>query len=199
MARKRSQEKRETYLSAALRLFVQNGVQNTATADIARAAGTAAGTLFLYFPTKQDLIHALVLEIAREQSQFIHSRLQPSGSARDAFLTIWNGSLDWFIAHPDAYAYIQQVRDSGIIADQVVQESNQHFAYYHNAIQQGLREGSIRPYPAELIGGVLYQVLVAVMNLIRAQPDPAQQAEYRRLGFAIFWNGIQRTGFMEEQ
>ena len=75
MVRKLDPDKRKKFMDAALKLFVANGVQNTSTAEIAKAAGTAAGTLFLYFPTKQDLIHALVLKIGREQSETIHALL----------------------------------------------------------------------------------------------------------------------------
>jgi len=60
MVRKPSQIKKEQLLSSALKLFVENGVGNTSTSAIAKEAGVAAGTLFLYFPTKQDLIHELV-------------------------------------------------------------------------------------------------------------------------------------------
>ena len=55
MVRELSSEKRNNFMSSALKLFVANGVQHTSTAEIAKEAGTAAGTLFLYFPTKQDL------------------------------------------------------------------------------------------------------------------------------------------------
>jgi AcrR family transcriptional regulator len=191
MARKLSTEKREVFLSTALRLFVARGVQNTSTAEIAKEAGTAAGTLFLYFPTKQELIHELVLKIAREQSEAIRSLLKPSLTVREIFFTIWDGSLRWFMDHMDAYRYVQQVRDSGMIAESVVQETSEYLSYYYEAIQKGWREGSIKPYPAELIGGFLYQNVVAVMNLIRMQPDSDQQVTYIRLGFEIFWNGIR--------
>ena len=60
MIRKLALDKRENFLNAALKLFVANGVQNTSTAAIAKEAGTASGTLFLYFPTKQDLLDELV-------------------------------------------------------------------------------------------------------------------------------------------
>jgi AcrR family transcriptional regulator len=193
LVRKLSPDKRDLFLSAALRLFVANGIQNTSTAEIAKAAGTAAGTLFLYFPTKQDLINELILTISKQQSQAINNQLEPSLSAHEIFYVIWDGSVRWFIDNMDAYLYIQQVRDSGMISEAVVQESNQLFSYYYQAIQKGLAEGSIKAYPVELIGGILYQNVVAVMNLIRMQPDPAQQAAYSQQGFEIFWDGI-KTG-----
>ena len=115
MVRKPSPERRTKYLSSALKLFVENGVQHTSTAAISREAGTAAGTLFLYFPTKQDLIHELLLEINKQHSAAIKALLKPSLSVRETFFAIWDGSIRWFLENQEAYQYIQQVRDSGLI------------------------------------------------------------------------------------
>ena len=71
MVRTLKSEKRAQFLTSALKLFVKNGVMNTSTAAIAKEAGTAAGTLFLYFPTKQQLLDELILEIGREQSECV--------------------------------------------------------------------------------------------------------------------------------
>ena len=191
MIRTLNPDKRAQFLASALRLFVANGVQNTSTAAIAKEAGTAAGTLFLYFPTKQDLIHELLLQVARQQSEYINSLLDLSMPARDTFYAIWNGSIRWFLENRDAYRYVLQVRDSGMVAESVVQESVKYFDYYYLTIEKGLAEGSIKPYPIDLIGGMLYQDIVAIINLINAQPDPARQEKYIQSGFDVFWDGIK--------
>lgn len=191
MVRKPSPERRAQFLSSALKLFVENGVQNTSTNAIAKDAGSAAGTLFLYFPTKQDLIHELVLKIGQEQSDYIKTILDPSLSVRDTFYTIWDGSLGWFLENMDAYLYIRQVRDSGLIDEGVVRQSEKFFDYYFEAIQRGLEEGITKPYPIELIGSLLYQDIVAVMNLTTSNADLAKIESYKQLGFDIFWDGIK--------
>lgn len=191
MVRSPSPEKRTKLLSAALKLFVKNGVTNTSTADIAKEAGTAAGTLFLYFPTKQDLLDQLVLQIGQEQSEHINQLLNPSLTARETFFTIWHGTATWFLENMDAYQYLQQVRDTGLISDAAVQESGKFFGYYYTAIQKGLAEGGIKPYPMGLVGDFLYQDIVAVINHIRRQPDAGAQEEVIRQGFEIYWNGIK--------
>jgi len=194
MTRKLDPEKHKAFLDAALALFIERGVQNTSTAAISQKAGTAAGTLFLYFPTKQDLIDALVLKIGAEQSQYIDSLLDPSLSVRDTFYIIWHGSVQWLLNNPEAYRYIQQVRDSGIITPYVVAQSAQYFGYYYATIQRGLDEGRIKPYPIDLIGGFLYQDIVAVMNVVMTTEDPAARDEVIQNGFRIFWDGISATG-----
>ena len=49
-------------LEAALQLFVQKGFAATKVEDVAALAGVSKGTLFLYFPTKEDLLKAVVSE-----------------------------------------------------------------------------------------------------------------------------------------
>jgi hypothetical protein len=58
-------------------------------------------------------------------------------------------------------------------------------------IARGLAENQIKPYPLELVGSLLYQSVVAVMNLIGANPDPAIKTTYIQAGFDIFWDGIK--------
>jgi AcrR family transcriptional regulator len=190
MARPLDPQKRALFLSTALRLFVAQGVENTSTADITRAAGTAAGTLFLYFSTRQQLLNELVIQIANQQTANINQHLDRSQPARQIFFTIWDCSIRWFLANLDAYRFIQQVRDTRWIEESVVQETNRLFEFYYLAIQTGLAEGSIQPYPPELIGGFLYQDIVAVMTLLLMQTDLAQQTHSIQQGFEIFWNGI---------
>jgi AcrR family transcriptional regulator len=190
MARALSTEKRERFLTAALKLFVANGIQNTSTAEISREAGTAAGTLFLYFPTKQDLIDELVLWIAKKEAAVINGLLTPSLSVRETFFIIWDGSIRWLLENMDAYRYSQQVRDSSLVTPEVAQESGKYFAFYYDAIQKGLETGLLKPYPADLIGGFLYQDIVATMDHLRAQSDPQKLAQTIQQGFDLFWDGI---------
>ncbi len=48
--------KRDAILRAALEVFAERGFFNAQVADVARAAGVAAGTVYLYFRGKNDLL-----------------------------------------------------------------------------------------------------------------------------------------------
>ena len=52
-------DRRAMILDAALRTFVQRGYPETKVAEIASEAGVAEGTLYNYFPSKEDLLLAL--------------------------------------------------------------------------------------------------------------------------------------------
>jgi TetR/AcrR family fatty acid metabolism transcriptional regulator len=52
-------DKRERILDAAERVFAQSGFFNARVSEIARSAGVADGTIYLYFKSKDDLLISL--------------------------------------------------------------------------------------------------------------------------------------------
>jgi TetR/AcrR family fatty acid metabolism transcriptional regulator len=52
-------DKRTAILRAAIRVFANNGYFNSKVADIAREAGVADGTVYLYFRSKEEILHSI--------------------------------------------------------------------------------------------------------------------------------------------
>jgi len=52
-------DKRAAILRAATRVFARNGYFNSKVADIARAAEVADGTVYLYFKSKEEILHSI--------------------------------------------------------------------------------------------------------------------------------------------
>ncbi len=57
---RRKQARPQELLDAALAQFVEKGYAATRTDDVAQAAGVSKGTLYLYYPSKQELFKAVV-------------------------------------------------------------------------------------------------------------------------------------------
>jgi AcrR family transcriptional regulator len=60
--------RRQAILDAALRCFSRDGFHATTTPDIAREAGVSQGALYLYFPTKDDMVVALADDRHRSEA-----------------------------------------------------------------------------------------------------------------------------------
>src|SRR2546423_2127530 len=54
-----SADKRSSILRAATRVFARSGYFNSKVADIAKAAGVADGTVYLYFKSKNEILHSI--------------------------------------------------------------------------------------------------------------------------------------------
>ena len=64
--------KRDAILRAAIDVFAERGFFNAQVADVARAAGVAAGTVYLYFKSKDDLLISIFERSMRDG--LAHSR-----------------------------------------------------------------------------------------------------------------------------
>ena len=61
-------DKREAILRAAIKVFARNGYFNSKVADIAGEAGIADGTVYLYFKSKDEILHSI---FDRAMAEFI--------------------------------------------------------------------------------------------------------------------------------
>jgi AcrR family transcriptional regulator len=79
---------RERLLAVAQDVFARQG-SSASTEDIARAAGVGIGTLFRHFPTKEALLHAVLLARLRQLTDQADqlSRADDPGAAFETFFT----------------------------------------------------------------------------------------------------------------
>ncbi|HEX2442737.1 MAG TPA: TetR/AcrR family transcriptional regulator [Vicinamibacterales bacterium] len=68
--------KRDAILAAAVEVFARRGYFGAQVADIARAAGVAAGTVYLYFRSKDDLLVSIFEKTMKEAREEGRAALQ---------------------------------------------------------------------------------------------------------------------------
>lgn len=66
-------KKKESILAAARELFATKGYEDTTIAEIARAAGVAVGTVYLYFQNKHEILVEVCLALNAVIAQVIQS------------------------------------------------------------------------------------------------------------------------------
>src|SRR5512138_597438 len=75
--------KRERILRAAIDTFADHGYFNAKVSDIAKAAGVADGTIYLYFDGKEDLLINVFREHTRNYLQSLEAALKNVSSAEE--------------------------------------------------------------------------------------------------------------------
>ena len=60
-------------MEGARRVFLHDGFDGASVGDIVRAAGVSKGTLYAYFPSKEKLFEALIVEDRRKQAEALFS------------------------------------------------------------------------------------------------------------------------------
>src|SRR5437773_3872940 len=73
----RDPDKPQQIIDAAIRVFARHGYYNSRVSDIAKEAGMASGTIYLYFKTKDDILVTLFRE--KMADWVAHARREISG------------------------------------------------------------------------------------------------------------------------
>lgn len=76
-------DKREAILRAAISVFAHNGYFNSKVADIAREAGVADGTVYLYFKSKEDILHSIFDRSVEEALDAARNRIKELDDPRE--------------------------------------------------------------------------------------------------------------------
>ena len=74
-ATRKGRERRDKILEVASEVFRENGFEATSMSQIAALAGGSKGTLYNYFPSKEDLLLAVLLTGAQEFTEQVLTKL----------------------------------------------------------------------------------------------------------------------------
>jgi len=77
------EEKERAILAAAREVFVEQGVEGARMAEIARRAGVAEGTVYLYYKAKHHLMEAVVAEFWTALTEDARSAVDPTADTFD--------------------------------------------------------------------------------------------------------------------
>lgn len=187
MARPKSDDKRNNILVACQAIIIRDGL-NATTADIAKEAGIATGSLFTYFATKADLFNEVYVVLKTEMTDALTDKLSGE-SNKEKLRSAWSGWTDWAAMNTEKHLVIELLRNS----DQLTEASR---AFGDAAIKPifDLINANIvnqeTHYPNDFLYELIDAISIKTMDKMAARPDKA--AEYREAGFETVWKIITK-------
>ena len=189
MARPLSEEKRSALLAAATNAVALSGVA-ASTLKIAKDAGVAEGTLFRYFPTKDDLFNQLYLDLKSDLMGFLAADYPSDASIQHQIQHLWNRFIDWGASSPDKRKALRQLSVSEKITAASQNAGQAMFFDLQTAVENGFKTGILREQSIFFLGAAIQALADMVLELVSR--DPAGGSQYKQLGWETLWSGIAR-------
>jgi AcrR family transcriptional regulator len=163
---RRKEARPQELLDAALELFAEKGFAATRSEEVAARAGVAKGTLYLYYPSKEELLKAIIsqrlqTEIAAGAEQ-VQQFIGPTSALLTDILTVWWQRVFDSPSSAIFKLVITEVRNfpelGQFYVENVVQPGKQLIG---RILERGIRSGEFRP--VDVPSAVLSLVLPMVM------------------------------------
>ncbi len=199
---KKGQGKYLAILDAAIKVIARHGYHRTRVSEIARKAGVADGTVYLYFNKKEDILISLFREMMESFVDGLKSELNNYSTFEEKLRYIINYHLETLSANRDR-AMVTQIELRQCDADvgkKIFAPLSKYFQIIEEVIQYGKTTGEVRTevdnrLARKIIFGSLDEVvtrwvmsqkdyslsqlsdplLVILMNGVSAPPQPSNR------------------------
>lgn len=186
MTRVGGEARRRRLMEEAIRLFGKSGYQGASLEAVAKAAGVRKQTLLYYFPTKEALLEACVMEtsqrVARALFEALETETSTSRKAETVIHTVFELAGEW----PE---FPQFIREASRLGPEVIER----FAAALEPLRlralaflaNGMKEGQIRRQDPALLLFTLYTAVIGSITeagVLRAVvgEDRSRMALHRR-------------------
>lgn len=145
---KRKNDKKESILTAAEKIFIEQGYKKTSIAQIAKEAKSSQVTLYKYFPSKVELARTVVIKLILDGYRQSEEALDNS---QDSFIkkmeNIMSYGLNMSNAINDDFVVFMYNEFSGQNGDRRVRDTYNKYkhGFWKKLLDQGRAEGAVDP------------------------------------------------------
>jgi len=138
--------RRQTILDGAIRVFSEKGFFNATVAEIARAAGVADGTIYLYFKSKDELLLSIFDEKMRELTAVARAAIADAPTAAESLRRMAILHLTSVEKNPgDASVLIVELRQSAaFVRDIEKPRLVEYLDLFEAQVRRGQESGEFR-------------------------------------------------------
>jgi len=156
-------DKREAILRAGTTVFARNGYFNSKVSDIAREAGIADGTVYLYFKSKEEILHSIFDRSVEEALEAARERVKRIEDPREKLRQIAHMHLERLGADRDLAVVFQvELRGSTKFMEEFSAAGfAEYLALIRSTFEEGQRAGLFR---AELNARVVAKILFGALD-----------------------------------
>jgi len=179
------EDKKKKILEVALKLFNENGIDNTSTSQISKEAGIATGTLYLYFENKADLIIELGTSVQEESLESFLDLIDSSVSY-ESLEKFWLERVEWGVNNPDKHKFRIQFKSSPYNIKNTKLKIPDHEKKLINLIENGIENKILKDLTPKYISRFFSaHVTFTVEYIIQTK------TKERQIFFETFFDGIK--------
>jgi AcrR family transcriptional regulator len=154
-------------IRAALELFSSRGYHDTTTAQIAKKAGVAEGTIYRHFQSKQQLLNELYRAALRWAAKTVDDA--PGATPRARLTLVAQGLVEGAVRDPAVVKLGLIERHDAVLDDESRRTAREFRMGLERVIAQGKAEGAVRAGAVDVWAGVWLAGVVYALEKVVAK------------------------------
>lgn len=180
---------KDKIINACLDLFMEHGDTNVSTKMILEAAEVSNGTLFYYFPTKDDIILAIYYSIKDEISKALKEDVNTDLLTRPFLFDYWKSTISWGLDNARKKAFVYNYGNSVLIQNHPDDLQEERYGFITSRIQQAIHAKEIVSPNLLFFNHHFRGARDAIINYLNDVPDD-NTPEFIEAQFDQYWRSV---------
>jgi AcrR family transcriptional regulator len=183
-------EKLRAIAKATFTLVEQTGLSGLTMAAIAREAGLATGTLYVYFKSKEELLTALYEQAKTETAATLMQGDDPAAPFRSRFQRMWMNWLEHRLTHYAQVVFVEQYYNSPWFSEESRNLSARLIKGWVDLIETARAQQILKDVPTPLLINSFAGSVRETANMLRSGALTRTDA-HLAMAFGVCWDGLK--------
>ncbi|WP_276495944.1 TetR/AcrR family transcriptional regulator [Pontibacter litorisediminis] len=183
-------DKKKAIFKSMLALVKENGFHGAPMSLVAKRAGVAAGTIYHYFESKEELIQALFQHIREEVIAVVIREDSENEPFKKCFFKIWYGLYFYYTENADALKFLEQYVNSPYHTERDELGEDKFFRYLFRFFERGTRGGHLKPISPKILGILAHSNVISTVKVLASGRLKLEEGELKQIP-QVLWDGMR--------
>lgn len=190
MAQTKDEKKRIAIRDAVIADVVEHGLGNAPMSRIAKRARVSAGTIYIYYPNKDEMIQSIYLEIKTLLHESMLEAYASGTDTKERLRRMWFAMFETMLAKPAMFAFHEIIGAEKILTSEQQSSASAMAVDLRDRLLAGVDDGTLKAMPPECLASLFFAPAISLARrMLDAGQTDLQKGETL---FEMIWIGMTR-------
>ena len=186
-------DKKEQIFISTLRLINTHGFHGSPMSKIAKEADVAVGSIYHYFPSKEDLIIELYWYCKEKLNSQVFTTVDCTLAYESRFKIIWQRLVLYYLDHLEHFGFLEQFYGSPFyegIRTNIIKQKTERNVLLH-LLEEGVKSKHLKDLNVRLLISAYLGVAISLVRGCLYEKTQPSKDELDTM-VDIIWNGVKK-------
>lgn len=183
-------DKKQLILKSVLKLVNKVGFYHLNMKMVAEEAGVAAGTFYLYFKSKEDVINELYKLIVAEFNSTVLEVYDEEGDIKNVFLKMLDKAVKFYLHHKDYFSFIEQYTYAPFLFKENQEQNFMLLLPIYKMMRAGKKQNQVKNLPDAILLSIIHGSMNTMIKMHFAKKIDLTKVSLQHKFYNACWECI---------
>lgn len=182
-------DKKKAIFISTMELVRERGFHGTPMSLVAKHAGVAAGTIYHYFESKEQLITELFDYAQQQVIEVVKRETCVDLPFKDCFFNLWSGLYAFYQNNQNLLRFFEQFVNSPYSAARPPMEKDKFYTLLFAFFEIGIQEGALKQVSPKILATLTHSSVLSMAKMTASGRLSLDSKELDQI-LRLIWHGI---------